>query len=342
MNQALWKSRRFALLAAMLVLAAGLFLFSCDDGRGPTQSPQPVQTGRAVVDLSSAMEIQSRHTDDLMARPGVVGTGITKTADGKLAIMVFTETSDISDVPAQIEGVPTVIEPSGKFEAFALTKRYRPVPIGVSVGNNNECAAGTIGCQVWIGGQLHILSNNHVLARENAAAIGEDIVQPGRYDRRCRNYLSTDHVADLSAFEPIRFGGQDNTMDAAVAAYRITDVTCATLSNYYGFPGSTPVAAYVGQPIKKVGRTSSLSTGTVTAINVTTTVGYTNGNARFVGQIYTSSNFSRSGDSGSLVITNDANKNPVGLLFAGTQQGNSLLNPIGQVLNRFNATICAQ
>lgn len=100
--------------------------------------------------------------------------------------------------------------------------------------------------------------------------------------------------------------------------------------------------AYVNQPIKKVGRTSSLTAGAVTAVNVTANVGYSSGTARFVSQIYTSPNFSRSGDSGSLVVTNDANNNPVGLLFAGTGRGNSLLNPIDLVLNRFNATICSQ
>ena len=66
------------------------------------------------------------------------------------------------------------------------------------------------------------------------------------------------------------------------------------------------------------------------------------GTARFVGQIYTSSRFSRSGDSGSLVDTSDSNENPVGLLFAGTNPRNSLLNPIATALNRFNATICSQ
>jgi len=335
--------RKLSMLSIVLlaVLSVGLTFWSCSNDQKITSS-QTVTAARASLDIKAAIDIQERNTVDLMTIDGVVGTGITKTSNGKYAIMVFTEDKTIAGVPTAVEGVSTVIERSGPFQAFAQTGRYRPVPIGVSVGNFNECAAGTIGCQVWINGQLYMLSNNHVLARENSAAIGEDIVQPGRYDRRCRNYLSTDYVADLSDFEPIRFNGQDNTMDAAIALYNTSSVTCATRSNYYGFPGSTPVAAYVGQPIKKVGRTTSQTTGTVTAINVTTNVGYTNGTARFVGQIYTSTRFCSSGDSGSLTITNDSNKNPVGLLFAGTNQGNALLNPIAPVLSRFNAAICAQ
>lgn len=342
MNQAFLKRNRLFVVAALLFVVTGLFVWSCSDQRNAT-SPQPAVTSRiANNDIGAATAVQDRHTDELMAMTGVVGTGVTKTSDGRYAIMVFTLDQVVSGVPATIEGIPTVIERSGPFEAFALTKRYRPVPIGVSVGNNNECAAGTIGCQVWKNGQLYLLSNNHVLARENNASIGEPIVQPGRYDRRCRNYISTDYVADLADFEPLKFDGRDNTIDCAIARYAISNVSCATLSGYYGFPSSTTVPAYVNQPIKKVGRTSSLTTGTVIAVNVTTNVGYSSGTARFVGQIYTSGSFSRSGDSGSLVVTNDGNNNPVGLLFAGTSQGNSLLNPIDLVLTRFNATICAQ
>jgi hypothetical protein len=344
MNQTLWKSRRFFVFAAfILTLVAGMMLWSCSsDERIAGSGQQPAPLGMWATDLNAAIEIQNRNTAPLMAVTGVVGTGITETPDGRYALMVLTEDKSVAGIPQSIEGMPTIIEPSGRFKAFALTRRYRPVPIGVSVGNFNECSAGTIGCQVEIGGELYVLSNNHVLARENDAAIGEDIVQPGRYDRRCRNYLSTDYVGDLADFEPLRFNGQNNTIDAAVARYSTSDVSCATLSNYYGFPSSTPVAAFAGQAIMKVGRTTSQSTGSVVAVNVTSNVGYSSGVARFVGQIYTSGNFSRSGDSGSLVVTNDGNKNPVGLLFAGTNQGNSLLNPIGVVLSRFNATICSQ
>ncbi len=334
--------RHLFIIAAIALMIAGTILLSCGDNQPVATNASSGVLARNANDIQAVMDIQNKHTTELTAIAGVLGTGITMAPDGKYALMVFTETADVAGIPASIDGLPTITEPSGRFESFALTRRYRPVPIGVSVGNNNECAAGTIGCQVWIGGQLYLLSNNHVLARENNASIGEPIVQPGRYDRRCRNYLSTDYVADLAAFEPIRFGGQNNTIDAAVASYQVSDVTCATLSSYYGYPSATPVSAYVGQTIKKVGRTTSQTTGTVTAINVTVDVGYSSGTAHFVGQIYTSSGFCKSGDSGSLVITNDGNKNPVGLLFAGTSRGNSLLNPIGLVLTRFNATICSQ
>jgi PKD repeat protein len=61
--------------------------------------------------------------------------------------------------------------------------------------------------------------------------------------------------------------------------------------------------------------------------------------ARFVGQIaITPGTFSAGGDSGSLIVTDDENKNPVGLLFAGSDT-HTIANPIGLVLDRFNVTV---
>jgi hypothetical protein len=330
-----------AVVALFLVVITSAFIWNgCSN-----ETVKPTASG--VVDLPSVEKlapvfaIQDRHTPDLLRIDGVIGTGTGMDAGGKPVIKVFTKISGVTNIPTVLEGIPVVVEKTGEFFAMSLTGRYRPVPIGVSVGNNNECAAGTIGCVVYKGSQKYILSNNHVLARENAAAIGEPIVQPGRYDNkpRCANKLSTDQVGTLADFEPLKLDGTDNFIDAAIAQYTITDVTCATLSAYYGFPTGTVTDAYVGQAIKKVGRTSSLTTGTVTALNVTISVGYTSGTGKFVGQIMTSAGFSKSGDSGSLVVTSTGN-NPVGLLFAGTSDGQTILNPIGLVLTRFGATIC--
>ncbi|HEX9581370.1 MAG TPA: CARDB domain-containing protein, partial [Gemmatimonadales bacterium] len=48
--------------------------------------------------------------------------------------------------------------------------------------------------------------------------------------------------------------------------------------------------------------------------------------------------FSGGGDSGSLIVTNDGNKNPVALLFAGSST-QTIANRIDLVLNRFNVTV---
>lgn len=333
---------RFAIAFALLALVATTLLWSgCGNQSAEVTSPQSILTSNFADQFAKTVGVQERHTDRLMAIDGVVGTGAGINASGSPVIKVFTKRANVRNLPTELDGVPVVIEETGEFTAFSLTGRYRPVPIGVSVGNNLECAAGTIGCVVFIGGQKYILSNNHVLARENLAAVGEDIVQPGRYDIQCANNVATDKVADLTDFEPLKFDGTSNYIDAAVALYSTTEVTCATLPTFYGYPSGTVATAAVGMAIKKVGRTTEQTVGTITAVNVTINVGYTRGTAKFVGQIMTSRKFCKSGDSGSLVITNDGTNRPVALLFGGTKTGEAILNPIGSVLTRFNATICS-
>jgi hypothetical protein len=61
--------------------------------------------------------------------------------------------------------------------------------------------------------------------------------------------------------------------------------------------------------------------------------------ARFTDQlIVTPGNFSAGGDSGSLVVTNDGLKQPVGLLFAGSDT-QTIVNRIDLVLKRFGVTV---
>jgi hypothetical protein len=101
----------------------------------------------------------------------------------------------------------------------------------------------------------------------------------------------------------------------------------------------------VKRAVKKSGRTTGLTNGTIAAINVTVDVGYSKecgGRAtqvaRFVNQIrITPGTFSAGGDSGSLVVeantTDPANgrPRPIGLLFAGSSTS-TFANPIGRAL----------
>ena len=130
-------------------------------------------------------------------------------------------------------------------------------------------------------------------------------------------------------------------------------VTAATLSNRtpkgaYGTPNSKTVAARLGMKVQKMGRTTSLTTGRVTAVNSAVLVGYSAGLAFFVNQIEITKPiividartgsitisfepFSAGGDSGSLIVTTYG-KNPVGLLYAGSIFV-TVANPIDLVLD---------
>jgi hypothetical protein len=88
--------------------------------------------------------------------------------------------------------------------------------------------------------------------------------------------------------------------------------------------------------VGKCGRTTQLTTGRITDISATIRVNYgASGSALFADQLaiqsINASPFSGGGDSGSSIWTWNANRSPVGLLFAGG--GNvAFANKIGRVL----------
>lgn len=291
--------------------------------------------------IQEVMQIQDRYTDWLLQIPGVVGTATTILPDGQYAIKILTRYLGVEkDLSEFLEGVPVVVEEVGDIRALAFTGKFDPVPTGVSVGNKNECAAGTNGAVVKKNGVSYFLSNNHVFARENNAAIGEDIVQPGRPDSipRCDTNFPN-HVADLSEFEEINYGFLGlNTIDAAIAQVRSgINFTCETACGYT--PSNTTITASVGMNVKKCGRTTMKTTGEVTGVNVIVFVGYSGGKSALFTRQIQFSDIAERGDSGSLIVTNDGNQ-PVALLFAGSAT-TTIGNPINDVLNNFNVSICS-
>lgn len=219
--------------------------------------------------------------------------------------------------------------------------KYRPSPIGVSTSPIAVGYYGTLGARVKdASGNVYALSNNHVYADENNTPIGTAAVQPGG-----RSSLD-DKIGELSAFEPIVFStSASNIMDAAIALSSIENLSNRTLSDGYGTPRSTPTSAQLGMQVMKSGARTRFTNGRVTGVNATIYVGYGSGTARFVGQIIIEgpgdgSSFSAPGDSGSLVVSNDAAtaRQPVGLLFAGNSTI-TVISPIGPILSRFGVTI---
>ena len=294
--------------------------------------------------IKTAIEAQNRHTERLMGIPGVVGHGVGISSDGEPVIKIFVARAGIPGIPSALEGVPTKVEVTGMVIAYVdRTARFpRPVPIGVSTGHP-DITAGTIGCRVTDGSKVYALSNNHVYANEGDASIGDSALQPGPYDG---GQDPGDAIGTLYDFEPIFFDGRDNTIDAAIAISSESDLGCSTPVDGYVIPGSDPVAASIGLDVQKYGRTTGLTQGEVSEIGVTVDVCYqTKGpflcvkSAKFVDQIaITPGAFAAGGDSGSLIVTDDSNKNPVGLLFAGSST-RTIANPIDPVLDAFGVII---
>jgi len=344
------KQKSLVLLVATLLLfaAAALVLSSCSRDQAsvvsaPTSAASSSVAGAALsphnpADVAVAMRAQNAHTPDLLRIPDVIGTGTGVGANGRLAVLVLTRHAGVGNIPGNVDGVPTEVRVVGDVVPYAHGGGGGGgLQCGTSTGNNLECAAGTIGAVVLKGSTKYLLSNNHVYARENAASIGEREDAPGRYDGHPRCAV-TPQCGTLSQFVNISFSG-NNTIDCAIALMDTGNPTAVTQSGGYT-ASSTVVSPSVGLAVKKSGRTSGLTTGTIQAINVTITVQYSSGVATFTGQIMTPGSFIRAGDSGSLMVTQSGN-NPVGLCFAGGS-GGSFENPIGPVLQAFGATIATQ
>ncbi|CAN5783002.1 hypothetical protein BH23GEM11_BH23GEM11_08570 [soil metagenome] len=336
---------RFGGIAAVLGL---LVLASCADlGEELPTSPHAASESAASMDLGPqdfgpAIRAAERHTAALMRRPGVVGTAVGLNDEGRPSVRIFQVHDQVRDLPDRLDNVPVSRVTTGRFELRQdRTARVRPAPIGFSVGHP-DITAGTLGARVTNGTSVFILSNNHILANNNNASIGDAALQPGAFDGGSQ---SGDVIGTLYDFEPFSFDS-NNLMDAAIAIVNPNDISGSTPSTAgYGAPSTNPTNATLGMSVQKYGRTTGHTFGTVEELNVTVDVCLeTRGPftcaraARFVGQFtIADGSFSAGGDSGSLIVTSAGN-NPVGLLFAGSST-RTIANPIQVVLDRFGVTI---
>ena len=246
---------------------------------------------------------------------------------------------------------------TGPLYPLTFNGRERPATLGISIGNANEASAGTLGAIVLdnTDGSQCILSNNHVMARENAATLGEMIVQPGVFDA---GSSPADDIATLKRFVTINATG--NTADCAIAEILKGTVINQVHNNIIPvasadhpavgllFAGScsrmimNPIAnvlsqlnvrfptenstatVEIGMNVEKVGRTTEYTTSSVAEIDATVTIAYNFGNATFDNQI-TTAWMDSAGDSGSLVYKGGAGGNETKCGGCGSSQAASSL-----------------
>jgi hypothetical protein len=225
---------------------------------------------------------------------------------------------------------------TGPIYPLSFTARERPAPSGISIGHP-AITAGTLGCLVTdnTDATTCILSNNHVLANQNAATLGDAIIQPGTADG---GSSPADNIATLKRFVMLNAAG--NTVDGAIAqvdapvAGNVVDQmknnlmpvptpahpavgllfaggcnrtlmnpikdVLAQLNIAFPAGAGSSVGADIGMNVEKVGRTTEYTTSTITEIDVTVTISYDFGPATFDHQIATAW-MSDGGDSGSIV-----------------------------------------
>jgi len=266
-----------------------------------------------VVGLGVGLKWKNNQPTD---RPALMILVTEKTANNNL--------SKTDRLPSTLQGIDTDVIAVGRLIAKAgsqltkqnsstLLERIRPAQGGYSIGHVDS-TAGTIATCVYdllpkgigIPKKYYLLSNNHVLARENKAFPGDLILQPGPIDGGCPPF---DTIATLSRFIPIDFEPflprylHNNLVDAAIAQGPLhkLDRSIYWMGHTHGWLPKSKVKA--GMIVQKTGRTTGFTRGRILATNATIDISYDSGKtARFKDQIVNTL-MTSSGDSGSLLIT---------------------------------------
>ena len=319
-----------------------------------------LDTTHAAVE--AVMAAQDEVTPALMQHSEILGTAVGVGEDGNLVLTVYVNRNAenaqeaTNTLPRQVRGTAVKVELMDEIRATGNTARQTPpISLGTSGGwiydlANQYCCAGTLGALVRIGTTLYVLSASHVLEGDTVlggnsriAQTGDPIIQPGLIDEQCNRNL-TQTVGTLIKKRSLATSNVDCGIARIVGGMVRTDgaiLGIGTISHYIS-------AAALNQHVKKSGRTSGLTRSTVSGLNATVRVAFTNechGGTyykTFNGQIVVnnpSSAFLRAGDSGSLLVQDVAtHPRAIGLLFAGNPSA-AFANPIGQVLSFLGATM---
>jgi hypothetical protein len=316
---------------------------------------------RVDMHPDSAREVKARLLAVLRTRAGTqragaphrplwVAVGLAPVGPGRFRVAVRLEDAadrailpDLgaaagAEVDVRVIGQVRALRADDPYFPTGLQGRVRPLRPGLSVAHPTV-TAGTLGGFVRVGGGLAMLSNNHVLAASDAAALGDPILQPGPAD----GGGSSDRVATLAAVRHLTAEAA-NLVDAAVAT--LDDGVEARPDELPGGALTGPVTLGTDidpdEPVEKLGRTTGHTRGRITAVEVDgVAVQYDSAVLTFDDQVEIEGEtgaFSAGGDSGS-VIWRSADRAPLGLLFAGSTTGGragggvTFANPLGTVLD---------
>jgi hypothetical protein len=308
------------------------------------------------LSLNEALSVKKRYERYFLKQQNVCGVGVGwkltggRFTDNLSVVIMVTRKLPVhalsSDdlVLKEAEGIKTDVLETGIITAppprlttvgvdFRRRSRQRPASGGCSI-SHWQVSAGTLGCLVKRGELYYILSNNHVLANENAARIGDSILQPGKYD----GGTASDQIATLSDFVHISFNYGTNKVDAALAfpGYPYSHLVSQNILDL-GVPTGF-ASAKLGDEVIKSGRTTGITRDYILITDATIRVHYSEGKtAVFENQLITRK-MSEGGDSGSVVLTDDGTRRVCGLLFAGSDII-TVINRIEDVTGALNITL---
>ena len=291
-------------------------------------------------------QLRPQAEEILMKIPGVIGVGIglketnnELTEEGSFRVYVERKKSLIdvpSDqhIPDEILGVKTDVIEMDLTDQIVDESEYRPLKGGIQIGNGSG-ALGTLGCLAKrTSDNVTVMLSNHHVMFASGKGVGDKIGQPDLCESCC---CSCGEVGTIAAGS-IPAGGVAGRVDGAIATVK-AGIGSIQEINQIGVIAGTAAAVF-GETVRKVGRTTGLTTGTVTAVSdpASSSSGPTYINQVRVAPIAGVPKFSDSGDSGSVIV--NASNQVVALLWGGNT-GPSVANNIADVLAAFGITIPA-
>lgn len=199
-----------------------------------------------------------------------------------------------------------------------LQGKRRPLEPGVSIGRTAESSGGTLGAFVGDARHAYILSNSHVLAAAGRGLPGDGVCQPARIDMPASPATMVGLLDRFVPFSPNLPNLVDCALARITAGSYVPGFNAAIPGPIRGVRRLTPED--VGRSVRKIGRTTGIRQGRVTAVGLNGLP--VNMGGGFVPRFNEQNEFegigmpfSAPGDSGSLIV--DADGYAVGLLFAG-------------------------
>lgn len=266
-----------------------------------------------------------------------VGEG-KKITKGKVtdidSVVFFVEKKVINPdkpIPKEIDGKPTDVIETGGDIVPCFKKKHRPVMAGISgiVEGGSACSIGLI---VYKDGKSHILTNEHC-THYGQDRTGQNFLQPSPND----GGKTKDKVGKITYPSRIE-AGKINKIDSNIVPL---DVDYTHEVNQYGHYPKKWLDPKVGMKFKKVGRTTGITEGVVSHINVTASVNFSFQNKGVVQffpcffALQKNWNIVNGGDSGSCVFTEDG---VIGQTFAAGPNL-AIFMPFRSIVEELNITL---
>ncbi|ASZ69454.1 hypothetical protein [Bacillus cereus] len=297
--------------------------------------------------IKELLDIKEANEDTLLNKSNVIGVDVGfKYVEGKrtdeIAIRTFVKKKENvnpeDEVPRTIDGVKTDVIEEKEVVLQVLevpvdtpvleveTGRFNRLIGGIGIGRcrdiNGHINVGTLGAIVQKENKQFALSNFSVMCIDDSWKKGDKIVQPSRVD-------GGDCLKDLlgkldSVCLSNKFNCQNKQVDAAISTIENKSLSPEILN--IGKVKGTAIPA-LGIAVRKQGRTTELTYGTVTGLDRTVSINYgpSIGIVTLTNQITIepdttrNTRFSDAGDAGSVIV--DEQNRIIGLLCGGTRDG---------------------